>query len=63
MDLPEFVMKVRDMRTAQIEYFRSRDPLNLSRSKRLEKEVDAELQMLTGQRPGEKDEVKHPTLF
>ena len=36
----EFMLKVRQMREAQIEYFKSKTPVALRRAKQLEKEVD-----------------------
>ena len=39
----EFFDKVAEMRSAQKEYFRTRSPQALSESKRLEREIDAEI--------------------
>ena len=39
----EFFDKVAEMRSAQKEYFRTRSPQVLSESKRLEREIDAEI--------------------
>lgn len=39
----EFFDKVAEMRSAQKEYFRTRSPQTLSESKRLEREIDAEI--------------------
>ena len=39
----EFFDKVAEMRSAQKEYFRTRSPHALSESKRLEREIDAEI--------------------
>ena len=39
----EFFDKVAEMRSAQKEYFRTRSPKALSESKRLEREIDAEI--------------------
>ena len=39
----EFFDKVAEMRSAQKEYFRTRNPQALSESKRLEREIDAEI--------------------
>lgn len=42
-----FIMKVAEMRNAQREYFKTRTPEWLNRSKKLEKEVDALIASLT----------------
>lgn len=42
----EFVQLVREMRQAQIEYFKNRSRDNLIKSKELEKKVDAELKFI-----------------
>ena len=39
----EFFDKVAEMRSAQKEYFRTRSPQALSESKRLKREIDAEI--------------------
>ncbi len=48
MEYGDFRELVRKMRTAQIHYFRNRDPAVLNNSKRLEREVDAALNEDTG---------------
>ena len=44
MNVDEFKNLVRQMREAQKKYFRTRDPAVLSRSKELERRVDAALE-------------------
>lgn len=44
--MKEFVELVREMRAAQKEYFKTRSKDVLSRSKELERKVDAELQSI-----------------
>lgn len=63
MDIQDFISKVSEMRKHQKEYFRYRDPDRLRASKKTEKEVDAEIERLTGTAPGEKQKINHPTLF
>lgn len=46
-----FAQKVREMRTAQTDYFRTRSPLYLSKSKELEKEVDGLVRLALGAPP------------
>jgi 6-pyruvoyl-tetrahydropterin synthase len=42
----KFVILVKEMRTAQKEYFRTRDKGLLNKSKRLEKEVDEAIEVM-----------------
>jgi hypothetical protein len=44
--MKEFIELVRQMRTAQKEYFKTRTKDALNRSKELERKVDAELQSI-----------------
>lgn len=60
--MENFIKKVAEMRSAQKNYFRYRGSNFLQDAKRLEKEVDAELQRLTNQ-PVENKEVEYPRLF
>lgn len=46
-EMQEFISMVRDMRTAQKEFFRTRDQGYLTQSKRLEKDVDKAIEKLT----------------
>lgn len=52
--MKEFIELVREMRAAQKEYFKTRSKDVLSRSKELERNVDAELQSINN---------KQQTLF
>jgi mitochondrial fission protein ELM1 len=45
--LSEFAQLVKDMRTAQKSYFKTRNNIDLETSKRLEKQVDAALEAMT----------------
>lgn len=54
-DLPEFVALVRSMREAQRDYFKTRSGEALSRSKELERKVDAALRAAA--------EAEKPNLF
>jgi len=51
------------MRTEQKNYFRYRTPDHLKASKKLETEVDAEIERLTGINTGTVKQQPHPTLF
>lgn len=53
MDARELAKLVNEMRQAQAEYFRTRSPAALERSKALEKRVDAAV----------RDILEQPTLF
>lgn len=44
MNAKEFFGLVKEMRSAQIEYFKTRTPVSLKRSKALEKRVDDEVE-------------------
>ena len=44
MDYQEFTELVRDMRQAQRQYFKTRNPEILEKSKQLEKAVDSEIE-------------------
>ena len=46
MDAKQFIFKVDEMRKAQKDYFRKRDSYCLATAKRLEKEVDDQLETL-----------------
>ncbi len=46
MDAKQFIFKVDEMRKAQKEYFKKRDSYCLATAKRLEKEVDDQLESL-----------------
>lgn len=63
MDIQDFLTKVAEMRREQKNYFRYRTPDHLRASKKLETEVDAEIERLTGVEPEKKKETPHPTLF
>jgi flagellar basal body-associated protein FliL len=47
--LQHLMYKVKEMRSRQVQYFKSRDNTNLTASKKLEKEVDAMLLQLESQ--------------
>lgn len=63
MDIQYFLSKVAEMRTEQKNYFRYRTPDHLKASKKLETEVDAEIERLTGINTGTVKQQPHPTLF
>lgn len=63
MDIQDFISKVSKMRSEQRSYFRYRTPDHLQAAKKLEKEVDSEIERLTGTAPGKEAEVEHPKLF
>lgn len=63
MDIQDFLSKVAEMRREQRNYFRYRTPDHLQNSKKLESEVDAEIERLTGTISEKKIEIPHPTLF
>ena len=63
MDIQDFLTKVTEMRTFQKRWFRYRDPDALRKAKKSEKEVDSEIERLTGTAPGETVEISHPKLF
>lgn len=56
----QFREKVLAMRTAQKEYFKTRDHDALRKSKALEREIDEEL---TPNKREKEPELNHPTLF
>lgn len=60
MTTGEFVDKVSAMREAQKEYFKSRSPKALQRSKQLEKEVDS---ILLSRKKIVENTVKQGSLF
>lgn len=63
MDIQDFLSKVAEMRKEQKNYFRYRTPDHMKASKKLESEVDAEIERLTGTEHEKSKEVPHPTLF
>jgi len=64
MDLAEFILKVAEMRTEQKNYFRYRTPDHLKAAKKLEEEIDREIEIFTGKsQNSKKTENAHPTLF
>ncbi|HCY40409.1 MAG TPA: hypothetical protein DHV48_03510 [Prolixibacteraceae bacterium] len=63
MDIQDFLTKVVEMRQEQRNYFRYRTPDHLKASKKLEAEVDAEIERLTGVEAEKKKQTPHPTLF
>ena len=63
MENEKFIQLVADMRKHQKNYFRYRDHLSLQKSKKAEKEVDAEIVRLTGTGTVDKSEPPYPTLF
>lgn len=58
----EFYDKVVEMRKAQKEYFRTRFPTALEKSKRIEKEIDAEIKRVQ-EVMAEKERARQRTLF
>lgn len=65
MEIDKFIDLVAEMRTAQKNYFSSRSPYALSKSKRLECDVDralAELSDVGSDKP-HKDNAKQLSLF
>lgn len=63
MDIQDFLSKVAEMRREQKSYFKLRTPDHLKASKKLESEVDAEIERLTGTKTGAIKETPHPRLF
>lgn len=63
MDIRDFLSKVAEMRTEQKNYFRFHTPDHLKAAKKLEAEVDTEIERLTGAQPEKKTVTPHPTLF
>lgn len=52
MNPEQFFYKVKDMRDAQKEYFKTRDRVSLAKSKELERKVDNMLSNLAPNKPG-----------
>jgi hypothetical protein len=63
MDISDFIQKVSEMRNEQKSYFKYRTPDHLQAAKKLEREVDSEIQRLTGTSPGKTKETEQPRLF
>lgn len=63
MDIQDFLLKVAEMRKEQKNYFKLRTPDHLKAAKKLETEVDAEIERLTGTEQEKTKEIPHPTLF
>lgn len=63
MDIQDFLTIVAQMRQEQKNYFRYRTPDHLRNAKKLETEVDAEIERLTGKEETNKKEISYPTLF
>lgn len=63
MDIQDFLTKVAEMRKEQKNYARYGTPDHRKASKKLEAEVDAEIERLTGNNTRTVKEQAHPTLF
>lgn len=63
MNAKDFFDTVAQMRENQKQYFRTRSHIYLTESKRLEKEVDAEINRVNGVLQKPTNEPSSPTLF
>jgi hypothetical protein len=58
-----FIDLVQRTREAQKDYYRTRDPMKLAHAKRLERDVDAQLEAWEWERVRAEAREKHPELF
>lgn len=63
MNEEQFTTKVAEMRKTQIEYFRTRDPRILRKSKALEAEIDREIARRQQTKAAETHRALNPSLF
>jgi hypothetical protein len=60
---PSFTDRVFAMREAQREYFKTRDPVILARAKRLEREIDKQLEVWRREQIWQAAREEQPELF
>lgn len=63
MNPEQFFNKVAEMREAQKDYFATRDPSTLRKSKALEGEIDREIKRVREIKAAERFKANNPSLF